>query len=151
MTPFLCWYFISYSRLLDITRDLANRTLHQYERDRVFIPCNLKKNIFIIIAQDNIDHNARSTTATQHFHGTSVSVFQFPSVVFPGDMISYADELPTTTKSSNSKQVDSLPSSYTEIQIFLSPSISFTFLIALIPVLPDFDSFVHQQEEVQED
>ena len=24
---------VSYSRLLDITQDLANRTLHQYERD----------------------------------------------------------------------------------------------------------------------
>ena len=66
---------ISYNRLLDIKRDLANQTLHQYERDRVFIPCNLKTNIFTIIGMDNIDHNARSTTATKHYHGTSFSVF----------------------------------------------------------------------------
>ena len=52
-----------YNRLQDITRDIANRILHQYERDGVFIPCNLKKNIFTITAKDKIDHNARSTTA----------------------------------------------------------------------------------------
>ena len=90
---------ISYNRLPEITRDLANRMLHQYERDGVFIPCNLKKNIFTIIAKGN----ARST-ATNHYHGTSFSVFQFPSVAFPADMISYPDELPTTTKLSNSEK-----------------------------------------------
>ena len=81
----------------------------------VFIPCNLKKNIFTIIVKDNIDHNARSTTVTKQYHGTSFSVFQFPFVAVPGDMISYPNEFPTITKSSNSKNVDSLPSSYTEI------------------------------------
>ena len=101
---------ISYNRLLDKTRDLANRILHQYEGDVVFIPCNLKKNMFTIIAKDNIDHNARSTTATNHYHETSFSVFQFPSVAFPDDMISYPDELSTTTKSSNLKKFNSLPS-----------------------------------------
>ena len=95
---------ISYNRLLDITRDLANQILHQYKHDRVFIPFNLKKTIFTIIAKCNINHNARSTTATKHYHGTSFSVFQFPFVAFLGDMISYPDELPTTTKSSNSKK-----------------------------------------------
>ena len=58
-------------------------------------------------------------------------------------MIFYPDELPTTSKSSNSKKVDSLPSSYTER--FLSPFTSLTFLTAPIPVLPDLDSLVHQQ------
>ena len=113
---------ISYNRLLNITQDLANRILHQNKRDGVFIPCNLKKNIFTIIAKDNIDYNARSTTATKHYHGTFFSIFQFPYVVFQGDMISYPDELPTTTKLSNAKKVDSLPSLYTEIRRFLSPS-----------------------------
>ena len=75
---------------------------------------DLKKNIFPIIAKDHIDHNDRSTTATEHYYGTSFSVFQFPSVAFTGDIISYPDELSTTTKSSNSKNVDSLPSSYTK-------------------------------------
>ena len=106
---------ISYNRLLDITRDLVNRILHQYERDGVFIPCNLKKNIFTITAKDNIDYNARSTTASKHYHETSFSFFQIPPVAFPGDMIFYSDKLPTTTKLSNSKKLHSLASPYTEI------------------------------------
>ena len=138
-------YLISYNRLLNKTRDLANRTFHLYERDGVFIPCNLKKNIFTIIAKDNIDHNARSTTATKHYHGTSFPIFQFPSAAFPGDMISYPDELPTATKWSNSKKVDSLPSSFTEFRRFFSAFTSLTFLTASIPDLPNFDSVVLQQ------
>ena len=136
---------VSHNRLLDTARDLANRILHQYERDGVFILCNLKKKIFTIIAKDNIDNNATSTTATKHYYRKSFSVFQFPSVAFPGDMISYPDELSLTTKSSNSKKVNSLPSPYTEIRRFLSLSTSLTFLTAPIPILPDFDSLVHQQ------
>ena len=60
-------------------------------------------------------------------------------------MISYLDELPTTTKLSNSKEADRFPSSYTEIRRLLSPSTSLTFLSVLIPVLPDFDDIVRQQ------
>ena len=136
---------ISCNRLLDITRDFANRTLHQYKSDGVFVSWNLEKKSFTIIAKDSIDHNARSATTTKHYHGTSFSAFQFPSIAFPGDMISYPDDLPTATKSSNSKKVDSLLSSYTEPRRFLSPSTSLTFLTAPIPVLPDFDSVLHQQ------
>ena len=93
---------ISYNRLLDITRDLANQILHKYERDRVFIPYNLKKNICIIITKENIGHNARLTTSIKNYHGASFSFFQFLSVTFPGDNISYYDELSTTTKPSKS-------------------------------------------------
>ena len=107
---------ISYNQLRAITRDLANRILDQYEGDGVFIPCNLKKNIFTIIVKGNIDHNARSTIVNKHYHGTFFSVFQFPSVAFPGDLSSYPDELPTTTKLSNLEKVDSLPSSYKEFE-----------------------------------
>ena len=60
-------------------------------------------------------------------------------------MISYPDKLRTTTISSNSEKVNSLPSSYTEIRRFLSPSSSITFSTAPIPILPDFENLVHQQ------
>ena len=60
-------------------------------------------------------------------------------------MIFYPHELPTTNKLSNSKEVDSLPLTYTEIRRFLSPSTSIIFLTAAIPVLPNIDSLVHQE------
>ena len=59
-------------------------------------------------------------------------------------MIFYLDELTTTTKSSNSKKVNTLLSSNTEIRRFLPPSTSLTFLTAPIPVLPDFDTAIHK-------
>ena len=68
---------LSYNRLLDITRDLANRILHQYERGGVFIPCSIKKNIFTIIVKDNIDQDAKSTPATKHYLCLSVSICSF--------------------------------------------------------------------------
>ena len=60
-------------------------------------------------------------------------------------MTFYPDELPITTKLSNSKKVDSLPSPHTEIRRFLSPSTSLTFLMAPVPVLPYFDKFVNHE------
>ena len=68
---------ISYSQLLDITRDLANRILHQYERGRVFILYSIKKNIFTIIVKDNIDQDAKSTPATKDYLRLSVSICSF--------------------------------------------------------------------------
>ena len=65
---------ISYNRLLEITRDLANRILHQYERDGVLVLWNLKKNIFIIMAETIIftvmtrilDQQLPPTTTMEH-------------------------------------------------------------------------------------
>ena len=54
-------------------------------------------------------HDARSTVDTNHYHGTSFFIFQFPSLASPGDMISCPDEIPTTSKSSDSKNADSFP------------------------------------------
>ena len=39
-------------------------------------PKNLKPNIFTTAGTDNIEDNSTSSTAENHFHGTSVSVFQ---------------------------------------------------------------------------
>ena len=94
-----------YNWLLNITRDLANQILHQHDLDVVFIHAIKKKNIFSIITKYNTGHNARSATATKHYQGRSFSVFQFPFVAFPGDMISYPDESFTTIKLSNSKKL----------------------------------------------
>ena len=40
----------------------------------------MRKNLFTVGALDNIDHNLTSTTAQGSFHGTGISVFQFPTV-----------------------------------------------------------------------
>ena len=96
--------------------------LAQYEKDGVFLPRNLKMTILTIIGKDNVDHNASSTTATKHYHGTSLSVFQFPTTQNPGIPFGPLEVTENTTKS-NSKKIENLPSSYTCIKYFLSPSV----------------------------
>ena len=112
---------ISYNRLLDVTKDMASRMLAQYEHDGVFIPRNLLKNVFTIFAKDNIDSNARSTTATKHYHGTSLSIFQFPTTDNPGEKIEYDLDLQNEGNQTNSKKIEKLPESFTLIKHFLSP------------------------------
>ena len=41
--------------------------------------CHLRKGIFVAGALDNIDHNPSSTTAQSSFHGTGISIIQFPT------------------------------------------------------------------------
>ena len=38
----------------------------------------LRKSIFTVVAKDKIDFSATSSTAVKHFHGTSMTVMQFP-------------------------------------------------------------------------
>ena len=45
----------------------------------VLSPPKLRTNLFTTAAVDNIDHNPSSTTATDSFHGTGISMFQHPT------------------------------------------------------------------------
>ena len=85
---------LSYLRTIDITTNLYNSIRSQFERDDVLVPRVLKKNIFTVMAKDNIDLNAKSTMVKSHYHGTSISVFQFPSRDNSGDELEriYTDD-----------------------------------------------------------
>ena len=69
---------ISYDRLMEIEDWLATSVTERFEEDGCVSPACLKKGLFSVGALDNIDHNPSSTTATSSFHGTSISIFQFP-------------------------------------------------------------------------
>ena len=102
--PALPLYY-SYDRLLDITKDISEAMLKQYERDGVFLPSNLKMKPFTAIAKDNTDVNAKSSGASKHFHGTSMSVLQFPMTT---QLISLPP-IEIDKEQSKSKSVDALP------------------------------------------
>ena len=53
----------------------------------VFEPSPLKKNPFNILAKVDIDFNATSCAAVQHFHGTSITAVQFVSEKYLGSEI----------------------------------------------------------------
>jgi len=43
------------------------------------VPIQLRHGLFTISALDNLDHNPSSTTSKGSFHGTGISLFQFPT------------------------------------------------------------------------
>ena len=68
----------------------------------------LQKHLFSIIAKDNVDLNSSSNTAAGHYHGTSMTVLQFPLSARPGKAQNIEYVLTT-------QKVDKLLQSYTNI------------------------------------
>ena len=76
---------VSYKRVLSIEASFARVVGHQARANGdIVCPTNLRHNIFTVAALDNLDHNPSSRTATSSFHGTGISIFQFPSSDQPG-------------------------------------------------------------------
>ena len=76
---------ISYKKVLNIEASFAEAIAEQTRANcNIVCPTNLRKHIFTVSALDNLDHNPTSRTATSSFHGTGISIFQFPSLENPG-------------------------------------------------------------------
>lgn len=71
---------VSYDRVMQIGNKTANSVCAKYRADDVVCPPVLRDDLFTVAAVDNIDHNMSSTTATSTFHGTAISLMQFPTV-----------------------------------------------------------------------
>ena len=52
--------------------------MHQnnYRNYGIYLPNNLRKGCFGILAKDNVDENAKCNLVRSHFHGTSLSILQ---------------------------------------------------------------------------
>ena len=66
---------VSYNRVLQLSTDIANTVIDQYEDDGVVCPAILK-GLFTLGNLDNLDHNPTSTSAHTAFHGTALSMTQ---------------------------------------------------------------------------
>ena len=88
---------LSYDRVLEITEELSDIQIKHYMNTNVFAPSPLKKNLFTVLAKDNIDFNATYSTAVQHFHGTSMTAMQFFSEENLGDEILYNTDIEFTS------------------------------------------------------
>ena len=75
---------ISYDRVLEVEDGIAAAVSEQFE-EGVVAPGCLRKGLFTVGVQDNLDHNPSSTTAANAFHGTGISLFQFPTSIDPGE------------------------------------------------------------------
>jgi len=97
----------------------ANAVCTQYRADNVVCPASLHPGLFTVAAADNIDHNLSSSTAQSSFHGTAISVMQFPNVrnALRPKLCSYDMQV-----ASDAVSDIVLPSSFTEIDPCILPS-----------------------------
>ena len=97
---------ISYDKVMELEEWIATSVCEQFEKDGIVAPTGLRKGLFTVCAQDNIDHNPSSTTAVNAFYGTGITLFQFPTKANPGESRS-----PVTIPPSGPKQ-HFLPDNY---------------------------------------
>ena len=70
---------VSYERVLEVEDWLTNAVCERYQEEILVCPVQVLDGVFTAGALDNLDHNPTSQTAEGSFHGTSISVFQFPT------------------------------------------------------------------------
>ncbi len=97
---------VSYDRVLDLQIQMDSSLCQHINEIGLVCPYHLKYGLFTVGAIDNLDHNLSSTTAKDSFHGTGISLFQFPTKLNPGTPQEIASLLPVTASSK-------LPVSYT--------------------------------------
>ena len=98
---------ISYTRLLEIQDSITSALCKRFKDEDAVCPTQLRTGIYSVGALDNIDHNPTATTAKGSFHGTTISIFQFPSDINPG-----SSREPLVLSSNTDSQDNSLPDSY---------------------------------------
>lgn len=70
---------VSYDRVLHLEDHLATAVCEDMKKKGAVCPTQLRFRLFTVGALDNIYHNPSSTTARGSFHGTGISLFQFPT------------------------------------------------------------------------
>lgn len=97
---------ISYDRVLEIEDNITNSLCKKYETDGIVCPPSLESGLYTCAAIDNIDHDPSSSTAQMSYHGTSISIFQFPDNPSQHQKFRYSEEAPKKT---------SLPDYFTQV------------------------------------
>ena len=98
---------ISYDPVIEIENNITKDLCQKYKEAEIFCPPCLYSDLFTCAEIDNIDHNSSSSTSKSSFHGTSISLFQYPTKEMQNKRFIY------TEGTENLKP--SLPESYTNI------------------------------------
>ena len=76
---------ISYYRVIQLEEWITISACEHFEEDGVVSHAYLRKGLFTVSALNNIDHNPSSITSLTSFHGTGISLFQFPTKTKTGE------------------------------------------------------------------
>ena len=101
---------VSYDRILQLEDKLATAVCEDFRDKGVVVPAQLRCGVFTAGALDNLDHNPSSTTAEGSFHGTGISLFQFPTSSNLGEK-----QNDITLPSADTKKNHQLPDSFTTV------------------------------------
>jgi len=101
---------ISYNRVLEVENQIGTAVCKRFLQEGLVCPAVLKKGLYTVGALDNIDYNPSSATAQGSFHGTGISIFQFPTSSHQG----VSREQPIIDRR-NARADISLPRSYTTV------------------------------------
>lgn len=123
---------ISYSKLSEYKKKIANTACMQYHKDNVVCPLQLPRGLFTTAAIDNIDHNTSSTTANESFHGTAISLKSHPTNENNGELRGYIDINDTNLLSASTDYLP-LPESYSIV-----PAVSRALSSSDMPACPPF-------------
>ncbi len=104
---------VSYDRVLQLSTDMANGVIDQFEADGVVCPIVLRERVFTTGNLDNLDHDPTSTSALTAFYGTALSMTQHITDETPGTE-RHLDRASPNEKS-KSKLVKPLMESYTQV------------------------------------
>ena len=123
---------VFYGRILCITQGLGEALLQLLHHDDAVIPWLHRTGSFMVGAKDNIDKNAFCTISKSHYHGTSMSLFQFPSSFNDGFQRNYQQFV--KVPSSRSKKVGQLPSFYTDVEEIADPLQAYYFTVSTVDI-----------------
>ena len=129
---------MSYDRILQLENQLATSVCELTKEIGLVCPVHLRHGLFTTGALDNLDHNPSCTTAKDSFHGTGISLFQFPTESnegYPQDIVT----LPSATTTKNHQ----LPKEYTTV-----PAVALNKECIVVPKTSDDISSVsgHMEE-----
>lgn len=141
---------VCYDRVLQVITDLANGTCDRFEAEGVVCPVNMKLGLFTVGALDNCDHNPTSATAHDSFHGTSISLFQFPTEAVPGTDRGITLLHPASPHDDKRKVVP-LPDAYADVPPAILRTKTMCIPVAIVgPVTPAETSVQEAMLEEQE-
>lgn len=130
---------VSYERILEVEDWLTKAMCQRFEIDNSVSPSHIRNGIFTVGALDNIDHNLSSTTAQGSFHGTSISLFQFPTAANPGTC-----RQPVTVPPPENAGTPTLPDNYCFV-----PQVACDIDRVTVPecVIPEVDNHLEDAKE----
>ena len=104
-------FSVTSQRVDEIETAITNQVCEDFNATNLVRPSSLLDQVFTTAAIDNIDHNATSTLAARHFHGTSISLFEHV-----GEDVSFRAK-PCALQSTCKERAKglSLPDSYTNV------------------------------------